>query len=291
MKRVILLLAICLSGVVNAAEISAYYSVKSSLSLSKAKLNVESKLKTKQFTIIGEYSPMNNPNYLVIAFTRNDLQKLTVSNEAIGSLASVLKIGIIQQDNKTTISLLNPEYIFNAYLQDDIEKVEQPLKKISDELQTLLVGLGSNFVAFGGKLAKDDLRDYHYMFGMPYLTDYVVLNEFSDYATGCSFIENKLKNGQGTKKVFIQKYPSKKVAVYGIALTDKNSGENFFLKKIGVSHIAAMPYEIIVLGKKAIMLHGRYRFALLWPELSMSEFMQIVDTPGYVEDTFAKLTK
>ena len=50
-----------------------------------------------------------------------------------------------------------------------------------------------------------------------------------------------------------------------------------------------MPYEIILQGNKATMLHGRYRLALHWPELTMGTFMKIMSTPGDTEDTLEAL--
>ena len=86
-------------------------------------------------------------------------------------------------------------------------------------------------------------------------------------------------------------YNNEKVAVFGIGLLDPEKGEAHFLPIIGEDNIAAMPYEIILQGNEATMLHGKYRFALLWPELSMKQFMKISSTPGDVEDVMEALTK
>ena len=37
------------------------------------------------------------------------------------------------------------------------------------------------------------------------------------------------------------------------------------------------------------MLHGKYRIALNWPELTMGTFMKIMSTPGDIEDTLEGL--
>jgi len=66
---------------------------------------------------------------------------------------------------------------------------------------------------------------------------------------------------------------------------------HIFLPIIGEENIAAMPYEIILQGKEASMLHGKYRFALHWPELSMGKFMKIMSTPGDVKTFMEELTK
>jgi hypothetical protein len=72
---------------------------------------------------------------------------------------------------------------------------------------------------------------------------------------------------------------------------DSEDGEKHFLPIIGEDHIAAMPYDIILQGNEVSMLHGKYRFALYWPELTMGTFMKIMSTPGDVEDFMQALSK
>ncbi len=76
-----------------------------------------------------------------------------------------------------------------------------------------------------------------------------------------------------------------------MGLLDPDKGEAHFLSIIGEKHIAAMPYEIIVRGNKAIILHGRYRFASHWPELTMGTFTKIMSSPGDVEEFLKGLTE
>ena len=64
-----------------------------------------------------------------------------------------------------------------------------------------------------------------------------------------------------------------------------------FLPIIGETHVAAMPYEIILLYKRVTMLHGRYRFALLWPGLTMKSFTKIMSSSGDAEDAMKELVK
>ncbi len=85
--------------------------------------------------------------------------------------------------------------------------------------------------------------------------------------------------------------PSNKVAIFGVGLLDKKEGEAHFLPIIGEDHVAAMPYEIILQGKEATMLHGRFRIALNWPELTMGTFTKIISTPGNIEDFMEALCK
>ena len=93
----------------------------------------------------------------------------------------------------------------------------------------------------------------------------------------------KTKKGK-TKLVYKLVYSKEKVAVFGVGLESADEGEAQFLPTIGEAHVAALPYEIILQGNKATMLHGKYRIALHWPELTMGTFMKIMSTPGNIED-------
>ena len=122
---------------------------------------------------------------------------------------------------------------------------------------------------------------------MPYFTDPVELKEFTSFAEGLQTIEANLKAHKGnTYQVYKLVYESQAVAVFGVGLRDKETGEAYFLPTIGEAHAAALPYEIILQGNKASILNGKYRIALHWPDLTMGTFMKIMSTPGDIEDTF-----
>ena len=191
---------------------------------------------------------------------------------------------------ETTISYLNPNYIFNAYLQNEYPKHSEALNKVAQDVETAMSPLGDINENFGGSLSVEKLRKYHYKMMMPYFTDPVELREFSSFEEGVEIIEKNLISKKGnTKLVYKLKFESKNVCVFGIGMMDKDTGEGHFLPIIGEDHIAAMPYEIILQGKTATMLHGRYRIALHWPELTMGTFMKIMSTPGDIEDTLEAL--
>lgn len=127
---------------------------------------------------------------------------------------------------------------------------------------------------------------------MPYFDDPVELIEFSSFEEGVETIKKNLQAKKGnTVKVYELVFEDKKVAVFGIGLHNAEEGEAHFLPIIGEGNIAAMPYEIILQGKEATMLHGKFRFALHWPELTMKQFMKISSTPGDVEEMLEALTE
>jgi hypothetical protein len=152
--------------------------------------------------------------------------------------------------------------------------------------------MGFTFTPFGGDLSIDDLHEYQYMMGMPEFTDPVKLNSYDSFEAGLKTIRKNLAAKTGnTTKVYELVFLDKKIAVFGIGLLDAEKGEKKFLSIIGEDHLAAMPYEIILHDNKVTMLHGRFRFALYWPELTMGTFTKIMSTPGDVEDFMEAITE
>ena len=257
--------------------------------IEEAAKNVKTALQAGGFEILGDYHPENNVELYVIVFTRNDLKEITFNKNEGGALAAALKIGFVRKDSKTIISLLNPEYLFYGYLRDNVEDYSE-LKKISDDTKTTLKSVGTDFEPFGGELSIKKLKKYHYMVGMPYFDDMVKLMEFPSFSTGVETIKKNLQEDLGnTIKVYELINQEKRIAIFGVGLINSAEGEAKFLPIIGEDHIAAMPYEIILQGNKATMLHGRFRIALHWPDLTMGTFTKIMSTPGKIEDFMKEL--
>ena len=249
-------------------------------------------LKDNSFTILGTYNPSKKGSLHVIAFTRDDLKNTVVKVTDRGALAATFKIGLVQGNGKVSISYTNPDYILRAYLRDNYVTFKSTFEKFSSDLKTTLSEIGTEFKPFGGSEKADKLKKYHYKIMMPYFSDPVTLNEFASFEEGLRIIEANLKAKKGnTVEVYKLLYTNEKVAVFGVGLQSNEDGESYFLPKIGEDHVAALPYEIILQGKKATMLHGKYRIALHWPELTMGTFMKIMSTPGDIEDTLKGLCK
>jgi len=274
-------------------ELAPYIKVgESSETIQQISDKVIAALKNNSFTILGSYHPSGKSSLKVIAFTKSDLKNTVVKVKDRGALAAVFKIGMIQKNGKTTISYTNPDYILRAYLRDNYNSYKTTFQNFSSTLKTALSSVGSEFTPFGGTVKADKLKKYHYKIMMPYFTDPVTLNEFSSFEEGLKIIQNNLKAQKGsTRQVYKLIYKTKKIAVFGVGLRSKEDGEAHFLPKIGETHVAALPYEIILHDKKATMLHGKYRIALHWPELTMGTFMKIMSTPGDIEDTLEGLCK
>jgi hypothetical protein len=269
-------------------DLPAYYKIATiNEDISVVISKVKTTLTEANYKIIGEYAPGKSNHLYVFAFTSDEIQQLAIKKEDRGLLASVLKIGLYKSNNGVEVSMVNPKYLFNAYFMDEIENKKSQVDKIHNDLVAAVKNIGSTLIPFGGTVEDEDLWEYHYMLGMPYFTDPIKLKTFSSFEVGVKTIQQNLENKVGdTFKVYEVINSEKEVAVFGIGLLDKENGEAHFLPIIGEKHVAALPYEIILQGKTVTMLHGRYRIALHWPELTMTTFTKIMSTPGYVEDTF-----
>ncbi len=274
-----------------AQEIAPYIKIgESNESIQKTSENVIAVLENNAFKVLGTYNPAGKNELKVIAFTRNDLKNTVIKVKDRGALAAIFKVGLVSDNGKVMMSYTNPDYILRAYLQDDFDKYKIELQSFGIDLKTAFSVMGNSFTPFGGTVEADDLKRYHYKIMMPYFTDPIELKEFDSFEEGVRTIKNNLEANKGnTKLVYQLIYTSEKVAVFGIGLQNAEDGESYFLPKIGEAHAAALPYEIILQGKEATMLHGKFRIALHWPELTMGAFMNIMSTPGDIEDTLEEL--
>ena len=281
----VLTLMLCQANLV-AQELSPYIKVGESVTtMQEASEQVIQVLKDNNFTVLGSYNVSDKSTLKIVAFTRDDLKNTVIKVADRGALAATMKVGLVMKNDKVVISYTNPDYFLRAYLPINYNTFKSTFVKFSTDVKTALSAIGNEFKPFGGTIEADKLAKYHYKIMMPYFTDPVELNEFASFEEGLNIITKNLKSKKGnTKEVYRLVYNDAKVAVFGVGLQSKEDGESYFLPKIGEDHVAAMPYEIILQGTEATMLHGKYRLALHWPELTMGTFMKIMSTPGDIED-------
>ena len=276
-----------------AQTISPYYNcgqVQGSVKSTKEK--VKAALIAKGFKVTGGYFVANKTTMYVLTYSSKDLRSACLKVKERGIISANLRIGFEKIGDKTEISMINPKYQFLGYLRSGYDANKTVLDKVDQTAKAAVKSIGGQLKSFGGSLEEKELKKYHYMAMMPYFDDPVELNEFSSFEQACATIEKNLAAKKGnTKKIYSLKYNKSQKAVYGVALLDKEKGEPHFLPLVGQKHFTAMPYEIVVMGKEVTMLHGKFRFAMLWPELSMSTFMKISSTPGEIEDILEALTK
>jgi hypothetical protein len=277
---------------INAQEsLSPYFKVaEMEMSVAEASQQVKDAIKANGYEVIGEYNPAHDENLFVVCFTNQELRGLSLQFSDRGPLASVMKAGFVKENSKVTITLLNPEYMFLAYWGKQLNGQEDLLVMVSEKVKSIFKEFGT-LENYGGEVKTKDLPGYHYMMMMPYYDDPDELKEFNSFEEGLEIIRKNLEKKKGnTYKVYEQVFLNKKIAVFGVALWDDETGEAHFLETVGEGHIANLPYEIILQDKTATMLAGKYRIALYWPELTMGTFLKIKSTPGEIEDTMEGLT-
>lgn len=278
MKHLMSILTICLAINTSAETLYQPYTV------AKAKSSeVISSLKANGFEIAGEYSPYEGTKIIVI--TSKELQMEAAKSDK-GGYGAIMRIAI----TTNLVSYTTPAYWANAY------RMESELTSVANNLNKAL-GKENTFGSKKG-LTKKKLRKYHYMKMMPYFDDQVKLGEFSSYQDATQAIEAALKiEKNGLKKVYQVNIPGKDETVFGFnmasnkKITDK-SVMSVLNKFTGTpEHAAFLPYEILVSGKTIYMLHGKFRIALSFPDLSMGQFMKIRNAPSDIKNAVKSLIK
>lgn len=298
MKKLALILMFILPVMVFAQIYKPYVvGFESTESLNTTKENVIKQLGSKGLKIVGQYMPANDKNRYILVITSNDLESAVKKVGGLTGFALTLRVALTFENNKTVVSYTNPLYWGNAYFRSDFEKVQSNYTALNSHLEATMKTLGASVnQPFGSKkgLTVAQLRKYHYMVGMPSFENVVELGKFDTYAAAITKIDANIKTGiAGVKLVSKVSVPGKDLTLYNFSLTG-TKGESKFLPIIDISqpkHTAFLPYEVLVSGGKVMMLHGRYRIALSFPDLTMMTFTKIMSTPGDIENSLKEIVK
>ncbi|WP_457567948.1 hypothetical protein [Desulfurobacterium sp.] len=244
--------------------------------------SVEEAVKSAGFQIAGSYMPEKNVGVIVV--TSPELLKLA-GNTKYGAFGAVERIAVVDRNGKVEVSYTNPEYWFNAFrMKGDIS----PVKK------ALVSALGDT-LEYGAKdgIDADDLRDYNYKCCMPKFDDFYKLGSYENHRQGVAKVENNLKaRVAGVARVYKIDIPGTEATLFGVEFTKGQAADSFILSHIDVpevdvhSHAAHLPYELLVIGDRAIALNGKFRIAISWPYLGMfgkHGFMSIKQAPDDIE--------
>lgn len=285
MKRLLL----CLLFVLSAPPCLALAPYVHGAKLPAADLNaqlgaVEKKLQAAGFTVIGRHLPKGVAGATVIVTDPGILEAIgKVGGSAI--TAAALRVGV-QADG--TVSYMNPDYWYRAFVRRKFGQVQAAVQAAQARLAQAL-GSGQ---AFGGDVDADDLPSYRYMFGMErFDSDNSLLATHASFDEALASVRANLAKGTAdTAKVYEVVMPERKIAVFGVAMNNADSGEGWWVNKIdGASHVAALPYELFIVDNKVYALYARFRIALSWPELGMGQFMGIMNAPNAIQDTLLKV--
>lgn len=238
------------------------------------------------FQVVGSYSPFSTAT--VICATNPELLAAAVKAKN-GGFGVAQRVAVTDVKGKLQVSYVNPAYIGTAYGLGKLDKTTEALKAALGHKQE-----------FGSKGVEEELLKpgvYHYSFGMPYFHNIDDLAEYPDHKTAVEKVEAALAAGKGgTQKVYRVDLPNE-VVVFGVAI-NKGDGVNKGAKDTDKEILdiidfqdprstAYLPYEMMVAGKKVVSLRGRFRIAVMFPDLSMMGahgFSKIMSAPGGIKD-------
>lgn len=242
---------------------------------------VEKKLTDAGFQVLGHYSPRGISTHGVVVAV--DPATLAKVREIGGAhiVAAPIRVGVSEAGE---VSYANPDYWYRAYLRSRYQQAEPTVRDLQARLAKTL-GAGP---AFGGDEPAKNLPVYRYMVGMERFDDKKnLLAKHADFDTAVRTVRENLSKGvAGTSKVFELIVAERKVALFGVAMNNPETGDATIVDKIGVTdRIAAFPYEIFVVNNEVHAFYGRYRLALSFPDLGMGQFMRIVYAPEEILTT------
>jgi hypothetical protein len=245
---------------------------------------VERKVQAEGFAVVGRHLPRGLPQYGSLVITDRALLEAVRAAGGVAIVGASLRVGV---KSDGSVSYTNPDYWYRAMLRGAFDAAQPAVRSAQERLAKAL-GAGAGF---GGDVPAADLATYRYMFGMERID--AARNELRSFASFDEAVrtvqDNLAKNVDGTAKVYEVVMPESRLAVIGVALNDAEHGEAWWAGKIGPDHVAALPYEIYIVGNTVYALYGRYRIALSWPALGMGQFMGVVRAPNAIHTTMGRL--
>ena len=258
-------------------------------SLAQVSANVKKQLATSGFKIVGMYEPNNKVKIFIIT---NSTVIKTAAKTKFGGFGAGIRISVTQVKSDVQVAHNNPTYMaiaynMKSYLSSTREKLAKTLGYVKD---------------FGGKgIPANELGDYNYAFGLEGFNGFMDLAEHKSHKAALKFVEAGFnKNLKDMKKVYRIDIPGKKQSIFGISLKNNTKDQKFLNDSFVMDIIddkelrrsAHLPYELMVVDKRVIIMHPHFRLAINFPDLRMfgkHSFGQLMDLPYIYEEFFIQL--
>ncbi len=238
------------------------------------------------FTLAGSYSPYANTT--IIGVTNDELRSTAAKSEH-GGYGAAMRVAVVKVKDEIQVSYTNPTYWANVY------RMSGDLKETAAKLQAALGKLEE----YGAKgLTAEQLRKYHYAFGMEYFHEDNEFVKYGSHEEAVKAVEAGLAAGkQGITKVYRVDVAGKKEVLFGVAM--KGAGDSkmmddaYLMSEIDfkdVKSAAHLPYDILVSDNKVFAQYARFRIAVSFPDLSMmgaNSFMNIMKSPEAIREALA----
>ena len=224
--------------------------------------DVISKLKDADFKILTQYALDKKKDYISVVFTNDDIIKS--ASKLNRGFASSIRLIINKKD--MTVSIINPLFLMKAFMQKDYDETlaNETLSSIKEYFKDIKDS--SQLMKFS------HLPKYQFMTSMPYY------NDMFEVASNTN--ASLLAKARNSKKIIFEQKLENGSVLLGVKLSTLT---HKFVKKIGYEGAELLPYPILIENNKAKILAPKYYIALLYPSLSMSQFMGIATIPGAIE--------
>ncbi|MFC1484254.1 hypothetical protein ACFL5M_03615 [Candidatus Neomarinimicrobiota bacterium] len=232
--------------------------------------------------VLGKYSPANDPDRYVLVVTHPELQKAVRSDHPASAFTAVIRIGITTEGQMTYVSCQNPEYWANAFLQETYVEYADNFICMKGYLLDAMPKMRGRFRrTFGGNqvdgLTLEEVRQYQYNRRAESLENVITLIRFDSYQQAVANLDQRMETSISIEKVFELEFPEQEFKLIGIALKNPPL-ERRILEQLDsdkLKRTASLPLEILVEGKRVLMLSPRYRLPLSFPDLDRKSFRQL----------------
>jgi hypothetical protein len=235
--------------------------------------------------VVGQYAPYDDDSAVIVGFTSPELQQAAASDE-FGGFGGVLRAAVTDNAGAIEVTYVSPEYIGYAYHLGD-------LSAITAQVEAAL-GKRKSFGAKG--MSEEMLERYHYMMFMPYFKDKRVIARFDDHAAAVQKVAAALQHPDSDMAAVWQVKISDDQTLFGVKLYGgKWEGKiKEIMSKIDLDSpksTAALPWELLVTGGKLVYLPGKFRIAVMFPDLPMGTFMEIANVPDDMDASARELAE
>lgn len=241
------------------------------------------------YKVVGTYLPDDKITIFII--TNSSLLKAAAKSK-YGGFGAGVRVSVTQVAKDVQVSHTNPTYMAIAYSMKSYLSVAR--KKLAKAL---------GYVKdFGGKgIPSKELGDYNYAFGLEGFSGFMELSEHKSHKKALEAVEKgfnrKFKN---MTKVYRIDIPGKKQTVFGVSLKSDSKelpllNDKFVMDIIDSKELkrnAHLPYELMVVDKRVMMMHPHFRIAVNFPDLHMfgkNSFAKLMDLPYIYEEYFIQL--
>ena len=252
-------------------------------------IKIRNQLTRAGFKIVGVYEPYEKVNVIIVS--DKTLLK-TASKTQFGGFGAGIRVSVTQAKNGIQVAHNNPTYMaiaynMKSYLTSTRQKLAKTLGYVKD---------------FGGKgIDSNELGEYHYAFGLERFNQFMDLAEHKSHKAALKSVEDGFaKSLKNMEKVYRIDIPGKQQSIFGISLKNEVADQKFLNDRYVMDIIddkelrrsAHLPYELMVVGKRVIVMHPHFRLAVNFPDLRMfgqHSFGKLMDLPYVYEEFLIQL--